>query len=107
MAFDIVSVVSGPAVEITLSGDLDAASAPRFQRELEALADRKPSHLVLRVAGLTYIASAGLRMLLFAKQKMGAGVAVYVIAPQEMVLETLRRTGLHHSVIIQDEYPLG
>jgi anti-anti-sigma factor len=106
MALEITTAVNGPVVEITLSGDLDAASAPRFQRELESAAAGKPSRLVLRLGGLTYLASAGIRMLIFAKQKMGPGVAVYVIAPQEMVLETLRRTGLHHSVIIQDEYPL-
>jgi anti-anti-sigma factor len=105
MAFDISTVVNGPVVEISLSGELDAASAPRFQKELESLAGNKPNHLVLRLQDLVFMASAGIRMLIFAKQKMGPGVVVYVIAPQEMVLETIQRTGLHHSVTIQDEYP--
>jgi anti-anti-sigma factor len=105
MAFDIATIVNGPVVEISLSGELDAASAPRFQSALEGVAGNKPNHLVLRVRDLVFMASAGIRMLIFAKQRMGQGVLVYVIAPQEMVLETIRRTGLHHSVIIQDEYP--
>ena len=50
------------------------------------------------------MASAGIRMLIFAKQKMGRQVDVYVIGPQEPILETLRRTGLLHSLIVQTEY---
>jgi anti-anti-sigma factor len=105
MAFDITTVVKGSVVEITMSGDLDAVAAPRFQRELESVADSKPSRLILLVRELAFLASYGVRMLILAKQKMGPGVAVYVIAPQEMVLATIQRTGMHHSVIIQDEYP--
>ena len=103
MAFDITAVLKGSVAEITLSGELDAAAAPRFQRELEAMAAGKPKQLVLRVRDLAYMASAGIRMLIFAKQKMGPGVDVYVIAPQEQVLDTLRRTGLLASVFIKDE----
>jgi anti-anti-sigma factor len=104
MAFDIATIVNGSVVEITLSGELDAAAAPRFQQALEGVAGHKPKHLVLRAHNLTYMASAGIRMLIFAKQKMGSGVEVYVIGPPVMVLETIQRTGLHHRVIIQDEY---
>jgi anti-anti-sigma factor len=103
MAFEVVTVVNGSVAEMTLTGELDAAAAPQFQEALGAVADGKPGRLVLRVAGLAYLASAGVRMLIFAKQKLGPGVDVYVIGPQEMVLETIRRAGLSHSVIIQDE----
>jgi anti-anti-sigma factor len=55
---------------------------------------------------LDYMASAGVRMLIFARQKMGPTVDVFVIAPQQQVLDTLRRTGVHTTIIIQDEYVL-
>ncbi len=90
--------------EITLAGELDAASAPLFQAELEKAAALKPKWLVLLVKDLEFMASAGIRMLIFAKQKMGTGVDVYVIAPQESILDTLKRTGLLHSVIVQNEF---
>jgi anti-anti-sigma factor len=104
MALDVTLTLTSSVAEVFLSGELDASTAPVFQATLEKAAVEKPRHLVLRVRDLVFMASAGVRMLIFAKQKMGAGVAVYVIAPQEQVLDTLRRTGLLHSVIVQQEY---
>lgn len=107
MALTVVSVTNVDVVEITLAGELDGSTAPQFQAELEKAAPLKPRRLVLLVKELAFMASAGIRMLVFAKQRMGAGVDVYVIAPQEPVLDTLRRTGLLHSVVVQAEYPAG
>ena len=53
---------------------------------------------------LDYIASAGLRVLIFAKQKMGAAVDLYVVAPQEQVLDTFEMTGFSQSLRILDAY---
>lgn len=105
MAFDITTLINGTIVEITLSGELDANSAQRFRQELETIAPGKPTALVLRTAHLVYIASAGIRVLIFAKQKMGATVTVYMVAPQEQVLDTLRRTGLQNTIVVVDQYP--
>ena len=89
---------------ITLAGELDAASAPLFRADIEKAADQHPQRLVLLMDGLTYMASAGLRTLIFAKQKLGEGVALYLIGTQETVLETIRLTGFDRSVIVQDTY---
>jgi anti-anti-sigma factor len=104
MALSVVLAAKVDFVEITLAGELDAASAPLFQAELEKAAALQAKRLVLLVKDLEFMASAGVRMLIFAKQKMGPKVDVYVIAPQEPIMETLRRTGLLHSLIVQKEY---
>lgn len=104
MALEVGLTVTGTVAEVLLAGELDASTAPLFQGVLEKAAAQKPKHLVLRVADLVFMASAGVRMLIFAKQKMGSGVDIYVIAPREQILDTLRRTGLLHSVIVQQEY---
>lgn len=89
---------------IKLSGDLDASTASEFKTQVEEAAATSPEHLVLDMTALDYMASAGLRVLIFAKQKMGQEVEIYVVAPQELVLGTIEKTGFHHSVHIVDKY---
>jgi anti-sigma B factor antagonist len=89
---------------ITLAGELDASTAAQFQKEVERATAGKARRLVLVLSKLEYIASAGLRVLVFAKQKMGPQVDVYVVGAQEQVTETIRKTGLHNSVVSLKEY---
>jgi anti-anti-sigma factor len=89
---------------VTLKGELDAASAGQFKALIEQFAPEKPTRLVMMIADLAFMASAGLRVLVFAKQKMGPGVSIYVIGAQGPVLSTLTMSGFHQSVYLQDSY---
>jgi anti-anti-sigma factor len=105
MAFSAVLEMKDKKIaQITLDGELDALSAPEFRDTVEKAASEGAKRLVLRVETLTYMASAGLRALIFAKQKMGSDVDIYIIGPTEAVTDTIQMTGFHHSVIILDEY---
>lgn len=104
MAFDAKLKMNDTVAMITLTGSLDASSANRFKEVIEEAAIQKPSRLVLMMADLEFLASAGLRVLIFAKQKIGAGVDIYVVGSQGPVLGTLEMSGFHHSVYIQDSY---
>lgn len=98
-----LEIINGVA-HITLTGELDAAAAPQFRAQIEEAAHAQVRRLVLFMNALDYMASAGLRVLAFARQKMGADVDIYMIGVQEHVLETLKMTGFHHSVYLLDSY---
>lgn len=104
MAFSFTSEAVNGIAKITLVGELDAAAAGSFREAVEQAAASSPKRLVLITDELTYMASAGLRALVFAKQKMGTQVDIYLIGVQEAVRETIEMTGFHHSVVMLDTY---
>ena len=103
-AFSIATSQQDQEVTLILSGELDAAAAPQFKTQIESAAQSNPSKLVLDIKDLSYMASAGLRVLVFARQKMGGDVDIIVVAPQDAVRETIEMTGFHHSVTMVDSY---
>ena len=104
MAFNSSLDMSDGVAKITLDGELDATAAPAFRDTIEQAAAGHAQRLVLLMQGLEYMASAGVRVLIFAKQKMGSSVDIYAIAPTEQVLSTLQTTGVDRSIIVQDSY---
>ena len=105
MAFRMSSQVSGHVVSMALIGELDASSAGVFKAEIDKILGQAPQSLVLDVKNLSFMASAGLRVLIYAKQKLGTGVTVYMVAPQEPIVSTLQMTGFDKSVYIVDQPP--
>ena len=105
MAFSVTyKMLKDKTAELSLFGELDASVANDFKVEIEKAANAKARKLILNMKDLEFMSSAGLRVLVFAKQKMGSGVDIYVIAPQEAVRDTIEMTGFHHSVIMQDKF---
>jgi anti-anti-sigma factor len=104
MAFDARLEMTGGIAKITLSGELDASVAATFKQKVEEAIQHENKTLVLFMQDLAYVASAGIRVLVFAMQKMGSNAQIYAIAPQDQVRETFEMTGLQHSLHIQEEY---
>ncbi|MEY2984096.1 MAG: hypothetical protein RLZZ568_713 [Cyanobacteriota bacterium] len=98
MALDVTLNIVNDVATIALSGELDASTAPSFQEKIKEAASHNLKKLFLELTQLEYMASAGLRMLIFSKQQMGTDVNIYVVNAQEMVKETIEKTGFHHSV---------
>jgi anti-anti-sigma factor len=104
MSLTVASKFENRVAQITLIGRLDANTAGVFKTEIEKAAANKPETLVLFVEQLEYMASAGIRMLVFTKQKLGAAVDIYVVAANEQITSTLEMTGVDKSVIFVDEF---
>lgn len=91
-------------LKVTLSGRLDANNSPALSEELIKYKDREISDLVFFAKDLEYISSAGIRVIVFAKQKIGEESKLYLIGASEMVFDVINMTGLANFMIVQDEY---
>lgn len=95
---------TGATSIVTVTGRMDAVTAPDFESKMtESIigGDRK---LVIILTGLEYISSAGLRVIIFAKQKIGAEASVYFIGAQEGVLSVIKMSGLDTFMTMQDSF---
>jgi len=104
MALSTSSSSKDGIATITLAGELDGSSAPQFREAVDNAFQPGTTRLVLETKDLEYIASAGIRVLVYAKQKLGSTVDIYVVAPQEQILDTLTKTGIDKSVHVVDSY---
>lgn len=105
MAFAASLSKQGQTAIIDLEGDLDSTTASAFRSKVEEAATGDVSRLVFDMSRLDYLSSAGLRGLVFARQKMGDGVAIILVSPNEAVTETIRLTGFQHSVTFSERIP--
>lgn len=91
---DITQSAESGIVTVAPAGHLNTATAPELEAALRAL-DPLPAELVIDLASVDYVSSAGLRVLLGAKKRMdAAGGAFAVSGPCDDVREVFDITGL-------------
>lgn len=98
---EITQNKTGDTLTVAVSGRLDTNTAPELQNALvPALKDIK--QIELDLAGLDYISSAGLRVLLFLhKQCAGTGAALSIFNCNEMAMDVFKMTGFDKILHIQ------
>ena len=87
-------------VTMTVSGEVDTKTAPELLQELTKLDLNSLGQLRLKLAEVGFMSSAGLRALVFAKQKMPHSSSLYVIGASEVIQETITKTGLAQAVVM-------
>ena len=92
--------VNGTSLEISLSGRLDTTTAPELEAELKRSLDGV-EHLTLDFGELSYISSAGLRVLLYAQRQMDAQGDMKVTQVNESVMEIFEVTGFNDILCIE------
>jgi anti-anti-sigma factor len=95
---------SGTVLKVTLSGKLDANNSPALSEGLTKYKGKKITEMVFLAKDLDYISSAGIRVIVFAKQKIGEESKLLLIGASEMVLDVINMTGLANFMIIKDKY---
>jgi anti-anti-sigma factor len=101
MPLTITSKASPSTAVITLAGQLDAESAPSFRAEVDKLVSPDRQRLVVVLEELDFMASAGFRVLIFAKQK-NPDLDIYLVRPQDAVLGSLQKTGFARQVTVSE-----
>lgn len=91
----------GEVVNVTLSGRLDATQAPALMEEMKKLIGTKIAQLVFHMEELEYIASAGLRVIIFTKQKVGYEANVIMKGVNPEVRAVMDMTGLDNFVTFE------
>lgn len=104
MALTMNSAVQGSTARLELVGEVDGSSAPAVREAVDKLLSGSPRTLILQVDRLTFMASAGLRVLIFAKQKQ-PNLNIYVVRPQPPIVDTLRKTGFYDAVYVTETEP--
>ena len=104
MSLDIQSAADANTARIVLTGELDSSTAPAVREVVERVLAGKPAQLVLQVERLSFMASAGLRIVIFAKQKQ-PGLRIYFVKPLPAIVDTLHKTGFYEGVYVTDIEP--
>ncbi len=91
--FEVRSRFENDDAHLTLTGKLDTSTFGIFQAEVETVLAKKPKRLVLHLEDLDSIANVGIRVLLFARQRMDISdrADIYAVAPNAAVREALLR----------------
>lgn len=88
---------------VTVVGEIDQATAPRLKTELLTAIVRTSPRLVIDLSGVTFIDSAGLTVILAARQRARAqGGDTYLLGPTKQVRKVLAITSLDRLFEIHD-----
>lgn len=95
----IEKATNGATLTVTLNGRLDTLTSPDLEQSLSDLTG--VSHLILDFAGIRYISSAGLRVLLGLQKQMARQGDMIVRDVDKMVMEVLEMSGFTDILTIQ------
>jgi anti-sigma B factor antagonist len=91
---EIVKAISDDTATLTIAGKLNAATAEEFDAAVN-LAIGETKNLVLDFKEVSYLSSAGLRVLVSAQKKLKAAAGTFALCNVcEEVMEVLEVTGL-------------
>jgi anti-sigma B factor antagonist len=98
-----LSVDAGPSATITLVGELDPATAPLLDQQIEQLlTDESVTRVVLDLSGLTFLDSSGLRVFVTAREALTSrGGELALREPSANTQRLLDITGLGEIIAVE------
>ena len=103
MSLQIISTHAESSASIQLIGTVDTKTAPELLDILTNLDLKSLTSLKVDMNQMNFMSSAGLRALLFAKQKMDQNSTLTVTGACEEVVDTIKKTGLTQAIVISED----
>lgn len=97
---EIIKSISGETLTMEVKGRLNTNTAPQFETAIKDIGS-EIKKLVLDFAGLEYISSAGLRVVLMAQKKMNKQGVMLVKNVNENVMSVFAITGFSDILVIE------
>ena len=97
---NITKNTNASELTVSLTGRLDTVTAPELEKELKASLDGATA-LIIDMAALEYISSAGLRVLLSAQKTMNKQGEMKVVHVGETIMEIFEVTGFSDILTIE------
>lgn len=82
------------ATVLTVSGEVDLATAPALENTIDAILTGKPAALIIDLTGVSFLASAGMATLVAAHQRAGDTTTIVVVADGPATSRQLKMTSL-------------
>jgi anti-sigma B factor antagonist len=109
--FSATVVRAGADAVVTLVGELDMATAPSLADVLDSLLSDGPGEIVVDLAGLSFIDSSGLAVLVTTQNALGEqGRGLSLRSPRRHAVKVLEMAGLVNFLDVRtepDPEPLG
>jgi anti-sigma B factor antagonist len=93
----------GATAVVSIDGEIEFATAPKLRATLLELVHDGPTCIVLDLAGVSFLDSAGISLLIQAKKRLATGSAELVLRrPRSNVRRVLQVTGVDDLFVIED-----
>ena len=99
----VVNVTGNGVMVVAIEGRVNSSTVPKFERVLDAVADAGKKGMVLDLENLTYISSAGLRVLLeLTKARAQQGGMLTVCSVPDSLRRILQVSGFDQIIPVHD-----
>ncbi|WP_195371128.1 MULTISPECIES: STAS domain-containing protein [Parabacteroides] len=97
-----IKIKHGAETVISLSGQLDTLSSPDLEKEIMDILEKDVKKVILDGTDLSYISSAGLRLLLILQKKMSLKGGTFVLRNiQSSIMDIFKITGFNSFLTIE------
>jgi anti-sigma B factor antagonist len=84
----------GAATVLSVTGEVDMATAPEVEESIKVALDRGPEVLVVDLSGVSFLASAGMSVLIGGNQLAGERTDFRLVATGSATLRPMELTGI-------------